>query len=92
MLAKRSLVRVVRTANGVEIDPTSKAQGRGAYVHDRRECWEAALKGSLSRALRVELSAADRIELEQHARLLPDGPFGFAQTSASSVEPGRRDG
>ncbi|MEK6587969.1 MAG: YlxR family protein [Chloroflexota bacterium] len=79
VLAKRSLVRVVRTANGVEIDPTSKVQGRGAYVHERRECWEAALKGSLSRALRVELSAADRIELEQHARLLPGGPFGFAQ-------------
>ncbi len=71
VLAKRSLVRVVRTPLGVRIDPSSKAQGRGAYVHDRRECWEAAFKGSLARALRVELSATDRHELEMYVSTLP---------------------
>jgi predicted RNA-binding protein YlxR (DUF448 family) len=30
---KRSFVRVVRTAQGVEIDPTGKRAGRGAYLH-----------------------------------------------------------
>lgn len=74
MLAKRSLVRVVRTPDGVKIDPSSKAQGRGAYVHDRRQCWKAAFKGPLARALRVELSAADRHELELYVGTLPDGP------------------
>ena len=74
VLAKQSLVRVVRTPQGVKIDQSSKAQGRGAYVHDRRQCWEAALKGPLGRALRVELSAADRDELEMYLGTLPDGP------------------
>jgi predicted RNA-binding protein YlxR (DUF448 family) len=74
VLAKRSLVRVVRTPEGVAIDPTSKAPGRGAYVHDRRECWEAAFRGGLARALRTELSANDRHELEMYVSTLPDGP------------------
>jgi len=72
VLAKRSLVRVVRTPQGVKIDPSSKAQGRGAYVHDRRQCWEAAFKGPLARALRVEISAADRHELEMYVGTLRD--------------------
>jgi hypothetical protein len=49
-------MRVVRGPEGVSIDPTGKAPGRGAYVHEKRSCWERALKGSLSRALRTELT------------------------------------
>ncbi|MCK5645673.1 MAG: YlxR family protein [Anaerolineales bacterium] len=56
VLQKRSLTRVVRGPEGVSIDPTGKAPGRGAYVHEKRSCWERALKGSLSRALRTGLT------------------------------------
>ncbi len=63
VLPKRSLIRIVRTPDGVRIDPSSKAPGRGAYLHDRRTCWERGLKGSLSKALRVELTIDDRNEL-----------------------------
>jgi predicted RNA-binding protein YlxR (DUF448 family) len=49
-------MRVVRGPEGVSIDPTGKAPGRGAYVHQKRSCWDRALKGSLSRALRTELT------------------------------------
>ena len=49
-------MRVVRGPEGVSIDPTGKAPGRGAYVHEKRSCWDRALKGSLSRALRTELT------------------------------------
>ena len=43
--AKRGLVRVVRTPEGrVELDATGKKNGRGAYVHDARACWDEALK------------------------------------------------
>lgn len=63
VLPKRSLIRIVRTPDGVMIDPTSKEPGRGAYIHDRRECWQQALKGSLSRALRVELTEEERQRL-----------------------------
>jgi len=64
ILAKRQLVRIVRTANGVLVDPTGKLAGRGAYLHDRRSCWETGLEGSLARALKVELTANDREHLE----------------------------
>ena len=64
VMAKRQLVRVVRTTGGVLVDPTGKLAGRGAYLHDRRSCWEAGLEGSLARALKVDLTANDRAHLE----------------------------
>jgi predicted RNA-binding protein YlxR (DUF448 family) len=68
VLAKRQLVRLVRTAEGeVAIDPTGKAAGRGAYLHDRRSCWQAALaNGALEQALRVNLDEAQRAQLRAH--------------------------
>jgi predicted RNA-binding protein YlxR (DUF448 family) len=72
VLAKRTLMRVVRSPEGVKLDPTGKAAGRGAYLHDRRSCWEAGLRGALARALRTELSEADRQSLMAAAQGLPD--------------------
>ena len=68
ILPKRQLVRLVRTArNRVEIDPTGKAQGRGAYLHDRRECWKKALAGgALDQALKATLTEAERAQLRAH--------------------------
>ena len=56
MLPKRSLIRIVRSSEGVKIDPTGKAHGRGAYLHDKRSCWQVALRGSLGRSLRAEIT------------------------------------
>jgi predicted RNA-binding protein YlxR (DUF448 family) len=53
----------VRTPNGVQVDPTGKLIGRGAYLHDRKSCWERALKGALSAALKIELSEEDNKHL-----------------------------
>ena len=66
---KRQLVRVVRTASGkVEVDPTGKKSGRGAYLCTRCECWEKALaKSTLSHALKIEIDAENREELAQYA-------------------------
>jgi hypothetical protein len=61
---KRTLLRIVRSPEGVRFDPTGKANGRGAYLHDLRSCWEIGLRGGLARALRTELSAEDRQALE----------------------------
>lgn len=71
--AKRGLVRVVRTPAGrVELDPTGKANGRGAYVHEARACWDEALKKDrLGRALKVALPAEDMEQLKAHAEALP---------------------
>ncbi len=76
VMAKRRLVRVVRTATGVLVDPTGKLAGRGAYLHDRRSCWETGLKGSLPHALKVDLTAADREHLEAFMNTLPEAEPG----------------
>jgi len=73
--AKRGLVRIVRTPEGrVELDPTGKKNGRGAYVHESRECWDAVLKRDrLGHALKVAVPADDMERLAAHAETLIAG-------------------
>ena len=70
--AKRGLVRVVRTQEGrVELDPSGKKNGRGAYVHEQAACWDEALKKDrLGRALKVSVPTADMESLQAHAASL----------------------
>lgn len=63
ILPKRRLIRVVRTASGVAVDPSGKMAGRGAYLHERRSCWERGIKGALAHALKIELTMEDRQKL-----------------------------
>jgi uncharacterized protein len=70
--SKRSLIRVVRRPEGITIDPTGKLAGRGAYLHDRRSCWERGLKGALANALKTELSQQDRETLLAFMESLPE--------------------
>jgi predicted RNA-binding protein YlxR (DUF448 family) len=72
VLAKRTLTRVVRQPEGIFIDPSGKMNGRGAYVHDRRSCWEQSLKGALANALKVSLTAEDRQRLANYMASLPE--------------------
>jgi len=65
------MFRIVRTADGVQIDLTGKLAGRGAYLHDRRECWERGLKGALANALKVEISQVERAKLNEFMNTLP---------------------
>lgn len=69
--AKRTLVRVVQTSEGVMVDPTGKLNGRGAYLHNSRSCWERGLSGALKNALRVELTTEDKQRLEAFMDSLP---------------------
>jgi predicted RNA-binding protein YlxR (DUF448 family) len=66
--AKRQLTRVVKTPEGrIEIDPTGKRSGRGAYICDRSACWgRAAETNALGAALRVVLTDDARALLRQH--------------------------
>jgi predicted RNA-binding protein YlxR (DUF448 family) len=79
VLPKRSLIRIVRTPQGVLVDPVGKAPGRGAYLHDQRACWQTALKGSLANALKVEISPHDRENLVAFMVNLPDDNTGDKQ-------------
>lgn len=63
---KRTLIRVVRTELGVQVDASGKLNGRGAYLCDRASCWERAVTTDiLNKALRTSLTADDRQRLQQ---------------------------
>ena len=64
-------MRIVRTAQGVEVDSTGKKPGRGAYLCHQADCWQEALrKNRLDAALKTKLSADDRLRLNQYAASL----------------------
>jgi len=67
---KQELIRLVRTSNGnIEIDPSGKKAGRGAYLCRVRECWKIGLKGNqLEHALRSSLTPDNREQLINYAR------------------------
>src|SRR5215218_3702353 len=68
--AKRGLIRLVRTPEGtVEVDPTGKRAGRGAYLCARVRCWERGINDkTLVRALRLEgLTEENRAALLRYA-------------------------
>lgn len=68
---KRTLIRIVRTDTGIVVDETGKLPGRGAYIHDQKKCWQAAIKGKLANALKTELNENDREILLTFMETLP---------------------
>lgn len=68
---KRSLIRIVASPQGVRVDPTGKAAGRGAYLHDIRSCWKKGLHGKLAQALKVDIAEEDRSLLSAFMESLP---------------------
>jgi len=63
------MTRVVRGTDGsVDVDPTGKRSGRGAYVCRQPTCWEQALKRrALDRALKTVLDEPQRERLRAFA-------------------------
>jgi predicted RNA-binding protein YlxR (DUF448 family) len=72
VLAKRALIRIVRRPEGVVVDPSGKLAGRGAYIHNRKSCWERGLKGGLANALKTVLTNEDRQRLNEFMSSLPE--------------------
>lgn len=72
VLPKRELIRLVRRPSSVEVDLKGKMDGRGAYLHNQRSCWERGLKGSLARALKVTLTETDLHNLHAFMLNLPE--------------------
>ena len=60
---KKSLIRLVRTPEGVVVDRTGKMTGRGAYLHADLDCWESGVKKNLEKALNTTLNEINRAEL-----------------------------
>jgi len=68
MRAKKELIRIVRTPEGVielDISPSGKMPGRGAYLCRNPECLAKAIKGKrLDRALEQPVTEEVRARLE----------------------------
>ncbi len=84
--SKRGMVRIVRTPAGtVEIDPTGKRSGRGAYLCRSRACWQGALqKKALEYALKTAVSMEDKATLEAFSDTLP--PDDAVEPAASASQ------
>lgn len=56
---KKSLIRIVKNSEGqIFLDPTAKANGRGAYICKEMACLEKAMKSkALNRAFKTEVAA-----------------------------------
>jgi predicted RNA-binding protein YlxR (DUF448 family) len=69
---KRELVRLVRAAGcSVEVDPSGKKAGRGAYLCPSPDCWQTGLKkGRLEHALRTTLTEDNREQLIRYGQEL----------------------
>jgi len=70
--SKKALIRIVRQESGVFIDLLGKMQGRGAYLHKQKSCWEQGIKVALTRALKVPLKTEDIKRLNEFALTLTD--------------------
>ena len=81
------MIRVARTPDGVQVDPTGKLPGRGAYLHDLRSCWQQGLKGSLAHALKTELTAEERQRLSAYMQNLPEKDVAEPVSEGQSDQP-----
>jgi predicted RNA-binding protein YlxR (DUF448 family) len=69
---KKELVRIVRTPEGtLQLDPTGRMNGRGAYVCRDAACLDKALKRkALQRSLKEEISEDVILKLKEEFKQL----------------------
>ena len=79
------MVRIVRRPEGVQVDPTGKLAGRGAYLHNQRSCWERGLRGSLANALKTALTVEDRERLQAYMANLPNDAEILSEASIAET-------
>jgi predicted RNA-binding protein YlxR (DUF448 family) len=82
---KRSLVRLVRTPDGVFVDESGKLPGRGAYLHDDPVCWESGVKKYLQKALRTTFSEKDLERLQEYQASIAAVPETGKQGGGSDI-------
>ena len=74
--AKRELTRIVRLSDGhVQVDPSGKLPGRGAYICANVACWQRAVeRSSIERALKSQITVEDRAAMAAIFQELPSSP------------------
>ena len=66
IMSKRSLIRIVKSPEGVQVDLSGKAHGRGAYLHADQGCWERGINGALNHALNTKLTDQEKKDLREY--------------------------
>ena len=65
---KQELIRIVATEDGVKMDPTGRANGRGVYIcGDNKKCFELAKKkNAIARSIKKDVpqESIDALEKE----------------------------
>ncbi len=65
MLPKQSLIRIVKDDEGIKLDPTGKANGRGAYLCGKSDCLKKVIKSKrLDKVLHTQIPADIYTRLE----------------------------
>lgn len=68
MIPKKEMLRVIKTKDDIiKLDPTGKENGRGAYLHLRKECFEKAVRSKgLERSFKMSIGSDvyDRLKKE----------------------------
>jgi predicted RNA-binding protein YlxR (DUF448 family) len=83
---------IVRRPEGVQIDPSGKLAGRGAYLQDKKTCWERGRRGAIASALKKELTSTDKELLTAYMDTLPDEESESNRenaTNTASANPGK---
>ncbi len=66
MLPKQSLIRIVKDSEGIKLDPTGKADGRGAYLCGKGDCLKRVIKSRrLDKVLHSQIPAEIYTKLEE---------------------------
>jgi len=85
--AQRELIRIVRTPEGVRIDPTGKMNGRGAYLCADPACWQLdTVTPKLQRALKVALTPAEKAMLAEYAQELLEKSAAVKEQASVDVD------
>ena len=92
MKEKKSLIRVVKTAEGdIILDDTGKKNGRGAYICKSLECFKKAKKTkALERSLGVSVSEQVYEELEKEMNQIDRQSTFYAGLSSKVRQCGQR--
>ena len=85
------MIRIVKSAQGILVDPTSKLSGRGAYLHANKDCWAVGLGLSqagkpgrrnppIAQALKAKLTTEDRGHLQNYLEYLGEASLSDQET------------
>ena len=70
---KKTMIRLVRTNDGVLLDKSGKIAGRGAYLHLHEDCIQKGLNGAIARALKTEIHEDNLAQLMENLRVELEG-------------------